>query len=94
MKFLPRRKPDIADPVPPIHPLMQAHVDMTSRYIVATDHAIWGGFSNLAHAIRLAEAIAGFSPVHERIAVSTTEGHAIWTLTGEDWSGIAGFVTR
>jgi hypothetical protein len=65
-----------------INPLMQAHMDTSLPFWVASDHAIWGTFDGMHDAARLADRIAENEPSGERIMV-TLNGVSVYTVRGE-----------
>lgn len=68
-------------PMASLNPLMQAHYDTDLPVWVASDHAVFGTFSDLKDGIELAERIAPGEPAGERIIV-TLNGVSIHTVRG------------
>lgn len=80
---LPRfgKHPD-PEPQARLHPLMQAHYDPTLPVWVASDHAIWGTFDDVADGVLLADRIGPSEPVGVRTVV-TVMGVSIYQVPGE-----------
>jgi hypothetical protein len=77
MHFTLRRSVGPPEPHAAPHPLMQASIDFTRPFIVATDHAVWGTFDSLEDATRRWHDVMDAETVGERVAITTPLGRVI-----------------
>jgi len=66
----------------PFHPLMQAHLEMDRPFVVATDRAIWGTFSEFQQATEYADRISWVEPYGSRIMV-LMNGQRLYGTVGQ-----------